>query len=32
VNVFEDEGVGDTYVSFLDNLGETGDEQPMEVA
>jgi len=32
LNIFEDEDVGDTYVSFLDGLEETGDEQPIEVA
>jgi hypothetical protein len=32
LNIFEDEDVGDTYVSFLDCLEETGDEQPIEVA
>jgi hypothetical protein len=32
VNIFEDEDVGDTYVSFLDSLEDAGDEQPIEVA
>ena len=32
LKIFEDEGVGDTYTSFLDTLSAVGDEQPMGAA